>query len=167
MGDGTRLTRLAYASLIEDDIGWLRSQVALERHHIIAVLRASVDLLYPQPAVMEREWTVCTKHDAIVTGACRACAGEVHLVQVRVAKSPTVEAIREAVTRAPPTSPDLTLPVHPSDDPLLSCLLCSGAREHISRPLAISYYTPRGRVTVGLHQDCYDRARTPMPKEAL
>lgn len=48
-----------------------------------------------------------------------------------------------------------------NDDPNLSCLLC-GRAEHIPRPLVTTYYTPQGRVLVGLHQACYDRARVPI-----
>jgi hypothetical protein len=48
--------------------------------------------------------------------------------------------------------------VEANEDETLSCFLCHG-REHIPRPLATSFYTPSARVTVGLHRDCYDRAR--------
>jgi hypothetical protein len=55
----------------------------------------------------------------------------------------------------------ILLCVAPNDDPNLSCLLCHG-REHIPRTLMTTYYTPTGRVAIGIHQDCYDRARVPI-----
>lgn len=50
------------------------------------------------------------------------------------------------------------LRVEPNDDPEVSCLLCQ-SREHIPRPLAVTFYTPGGRSSWGLHRDCYERAR--------
>ncbi len=56
----------------------------------------------------------------------------------------------------------LVLRIMPNDDPNIDCLLCSGGQKHIPRPLAVSFYTPDGSTTFGLHRHCYDRARIPM-----
>jgi len=53
-----------------------------------------------------------------------------------------------------------------NDDPNLSCWLCK-SREHVPRPLVTTFYTPEGRSMVGLHQDCYDRARVPIGSTGL
>ncbi len=48
MGDGTKLTRAAYEKLIAEDVSWVMQQPRTsERDHVVLVLRASVDLLYP------------------------------------------------------------------------------------------------------------------------
>jgi hypothetical protein len=45
----TRLNREAYQKLIDEDVAWLEQQPrTLERDHVIAVLRASVDHEYPR-----------------------------------------------------------------------------------------------------------------------
>jgi len=166
MSDGTRLTRAAYSKIIEDDVQWLgRQPSAPEREHIEIVLRASVRLLYP-PHTDDtgRQWTLCTVHNTVIpAGVCRACGGDANLVQVRVARSPTAEDIRAAVREGSPA--DIVFRVEPNDDPLITCFICLG-RDDAPCHLSTTFYTPRGRVTCGLHQDCYDRARTPVPRHS-
>lgn len=42
------LNKTAYSKLVEEDIEWLLKQPrSLERDHIVAVLKESVNLLYP------------------------------------------------------------------------------------------------------------------------
>ena len=59
--------------------------------------------------------------------------------------------------------------VAPNDDEVLDCLLCGGQRRHVPRPLCVTFRTPSGTSTCGLHRDCYDRARVavrgPVPAE--
>jgi len=56
----------------------------------------------------------------------------------------------------------LVFRVEPNDDPNIDCMLCAGGQKHIPRPLAVSFYTPDGRTSFGLHRHCYDRARIPL-----
>lgn len=44
----TQLNRDGYQRLIDEDVAWLEGQPrTLERDHIVAVLKSSVDLYYP------------------------------------------------------------------------------------------------------------------------
>jgi len=51
-----RLNKLGYQQLIDEDIAWLETMPrTLERDHIIAVLKASVEHEYPTPQVVRWE----------------------------------------------------------------------------------------------------------------
>lgn len=58
-----RLNKLGYQQLIDEDIAWLcELPRTLERDHIIAVLRASVDHEYPQFGPADLKPTPCKEH---------------------------------------------------------------------------------------------------------
>lgn len=46
----TILNKSAYSKLVEEDIAWLESLPrTLERDHVVAILRESIDAFYPSP----------------------------------------------------------------------------------------------------------------------
>lgn len=51
-----KLTRGAYERLVAEDLAWLDAQPrTLERDHVVAIVRASVDLFYPGPVPVVAE----------------------------------------------------------------------------------------------------------------
>jgi len=75
-----------------------------------------------------------------------------------------------ACTAPPNGLQPIVLHVNENEDPEISCLFCGGTRDHVPRPYAVRYLTWNGSAVIGLHKDCYERARitqAPAPDATL